>query len=94
MGRLTRYAAYSLLQLGAVIAVVVGPVPAQLAGAVVLVASIPVVLAWGHVQADVALNPLLDDVSRSWWRIAIWCVPGAVALYWLLHVRPRRAALD
>lgn len=91
MGRLTRYAAYSLFQLIVVLAVVAGPVPAELAGVVVIVASVPVALAWGHVQADVAMNPALDDVERRRWRIAIWCVPGAVAVYWLRHVRPRRA---
>ena len=93
MGRLTRYALFSLFQLIVVLAVVLGPVPAEVGGLAVLAASVPVALAWGHVQADVALNPLLDDGARSRWRIAIWCVPGAVALYWLRHVRPRQAAL-
>lgn len=94
MGRLARYAAYSVLQLAVVVAVVAGVVPAEVGGLAVLVASIPVAFGWGHVQADVALNPAFDDRARSRWRVGVWCVPGAVALYWLLHVRPRRAALD
>ncbi len=89
MGRLARAAAFSLLQLLAVVAVVFGPVAASVAGLVVLAASLPVVFTWGHVQADVAMNGALDEVERNRWRIAVWCVPGAVALYWLRHVRPR-----
>jgi hypothetical protein len=90
LGRLARAAAFSLFQLVVVLAVVAGAVDAGLAGAVVLVASVPVALTWGHVHADVALNGALDDVARRRWRIAVWCVPGAVALYWMLYVRPRR----
>ena len=89
MGRLTRYAAFSLFQLIVVLVVVAAPVASEIAGTVVLAASVPVALAWGHVQADVAMNPLLDDVARNRWRIAVWCVPGSVALYWLLYVRSR-----
>jgi hypothetical protein len=44
--------------------------------------------ALGHLQAEVALNPYLDAVGRTRWRMALVCVPGAVALYWVLHVRP------
>ena len=94
MGRLTRYAAYSVFQLVVVLCVVAGLIPAEVGGLAVIAASVPVAFGWGHVQADVALNPLLDAPARSRWRIAIWCVPGAVALYWLRYVRPRAAALD
>ena len=93
MGRLTRSAAFSLFQLLVVLLVVLGPVPVETASVVVLAASLPVALDWGHVHADIALNPLLDAGRRSRWRIAVWCVPGAVAWYWLRYVRPRRALL-
>ena len=89
MGRLARAAAFSLFQVLMVLAVVLGPLDAGLAGLVVLAASVPVALTWGHVQADVAMNPLLDEVERNRWRIATWCVPGSIALYWLRYVRPR-----
>ena len=93
MGRLERYALFSLFQLFAVVAVVLGPVPAETAGLVVLIASVPVALGWGHVHAHLAFNEQVEEPRRTWWRVAIWCVPGAVAVYWLLYVRPSRAPL-
>ncbi len=91
MGRLERYAAFSLLQLIGLLVVVVAAGAAEIVGLALLAASLPVVFGWGHVQADIAFNEQIDDVQRNRWRIAVWIVPGAIALYWLLYVRSRRA---
>jgi len=52
-----------------------------------------VLLIWptGHYQADVSLNPALDEIDRRRWRIALWCLLWSMTLYWLLHVRSQRA---
>jgi len=87
--RFTRYAAFSVLHgLIVVLAVVglAGPDP----GLVVLVASIPLLFAWGAYQGDIALNPLLDEAGRTRWRIGGWCLPWSMALYWHRHIRARR----
>ncbi|HEX8122270.1 MAG TPA: hypothetical protein VF549_13495 [Solirubrobacteraceae bacterium] len=90
MGRLARAALFSLLQLAAVLVAFFLPGVAKAAALVLVVAAVPFVFVWGRVQADLAMNPMLDEVERNRWRIAIWSVPGAVALYWLRYVRPRR----
>jgi hypothetical protein len=87
--RLTRYAAFATVHGLAVLAVVLGA-GGEFAGLVVLAVSLPLVWAWGQYQADVQLNPLLDDGGRNLWRVAIWCVPWSMPLYWQRHVRPRR----
>ena len=94
MGRLERYAAWSVVQLVAVVAVVVAPVEEGIASIVVLAVTLPLVWAWGRYHADLALNAALDEAERNRWRLAIWFVPGAIALYWVRHVRPREAAFD
>jgi hypothetical protein len=66
-----------------------GPV----AEAAVIALAVPLVLSLGYVQADIALNPELDEVSRTRWRVAVWCLPWAVAVYWFAHVRSRAAVL-
>jgi hypothetical protein len=89
--RLTRYAAFTAVH--AVVVLVLawrGPDLAD-AGTVVLAgASLPLAWAWGSFQADVALNPLLDERERSRWRIVLACVPWSIAIYWLREVRGRR----
>jgi hypothetical protein len=70
-----------------VIAALVGA-PASVVGAVLVVSVLLSFWALGHLQAEIALNPYLDEVGRARWRIALASVPGALALYWLLHVRP------
>ena len=44
-------------------------------------------LAIGPYQADVALNPALDESDRRHWRIALFLFPWSMALYWHRHVR-------
>ena len=87
--RMTRYAGFSLVQVVIVAAVVLAGVEAGLVGVIVLATAVPLVWAWGLYQADVALNPLLDEAGRTQWRMAVWFVPGSMALYWWRHVRGR-----
>ena len=86
---MTRYAGFSLVQLVIVAAVVLAGVNEGIVGVVVLATALPLVWAWGLYHADVALNPLLEEAGRTRWRLAVWFVPGAIALYWWLHVRSR-----
>src|SRR4051794_21908064 len=85
--RLTRFAAFAVAHLALVLALLVGGVLAAQAGLVLLVASIPLLFAWGSFQTDVALNPRLDEAERARWRIAMWLLPWTIALYWHVHVR-------
>jgi hypothetical protein len=62
--------------------------PSSVAGAVLVVSVLLSFWGWGHMQAELALNPDLDEARRARWRMLLACVPGAIALYWLLHVRP------
>jgi hypothetical protein len=78
--RIRRYAAWSLVQLVAVVAAAVAD--PQYALPVWIVVFLPTLFAWGHVQAEVQLNPRLDEDARVRWRIALWVLPGAMALYW------------
>lgn len=61
----------------------------SIAGLVVLVASVPLLFAWGAFQADLAMNAPVDEVARSRWRIALYLLPWSVTVYWLRYVRPR-----
>lgn len=86
--RMRRYARLSALQAIVVLAVVSGALgPA--AGIVLVVVSLPLVLAWGSFQADLTMNPAMDEATRSRWRIALWMIPGSMALYWYRYVRVR-----
>jgi hypothetical protein len=58
---------------------------------VVLIASVPLLFAWGAFQADVAMNPVLDERDRNRWRILLWLLPWSMAAYWHRYVRPRKA---
>jgi hypothetical protein len=83
--RLGRYALISVLSLAAyIVALVLGD---GTSGLVVLVASIPFVLAWGPYQAEIAMNPDFDDVDRRRWRIALYVLPWLMTLYWYRYVR-------
>src|SRR3954470_13971926 len=73
--RLTRYAVYALLHLAIVVALFAGVVPVEYAGVVLLAVSVPLLPAWGAFHGDVVLNPELDEVDRSRWRIAFWLLP-------------------
>jgi hypothetical protein len=53
----------------------------------VLLSSVAIYVAIGPFRADVALNESLDEDERRRWRIALWVVPWAVALYWHRYVR-------
>lgn len=90
--RLTRYAAWAAVHLVLVVAALA--VASRWTGTVALVGALPLLLAWGPFQADVALNPSLDEAARTRWRMVLWCVPWAMVLYWHRHVRPRRIGLD
>jgi hypothetical protein len=61
------------------------------AGLVGLAVSLPLLFAWGAYQADVAINPELDEAERRRWRILLWCFPWSMTVYWLRHVRSRGA---
>jgi hypothetical protein len=89
--RLARYAVFSITHLAVVLIVLLGPFRSQDGALLVLLASVPLLWAWGHFHADVATNPALDHTGRTWWRVTFWCLPWAMTLYWLLHVRPRHA---
>jgi hypothetical protein len=88
--RLTRYAALSALHLLLVVSLMIARVPGAEAALIVFVASPVLLLAWGPFQADIELNSELDVLERGRWRVAMWLLPWAAALYWLRHVRPRR----
>jgi hypothetical protein len=88
--RLARYALFSALHGLVAVTAALGAFGAA-AGPVVLALSLPLVFAWGAFQADVAINPELDDTERRRWRIVLWCAPWSMTVYWLRHVRPRGA---
>jgi hypothetical protein len=85
--RLQRYAGFSLVQLCVMTIVGTRGVESGAAVAAVLVASAPVLWAWGLFQADVAMNPRFEESDRRRWRIILACLPGSMAFYWLRHVR-------
>jgi hypothetical protein len=83
--RMRRYAWWSLVQLTLV--VVAFATWWDGAAFAAVLATLPIFWAWGHVQADVALNPLLDGRDRRRWRILLACLPGAMAVYCYRQVR-------
>jgi hypothetical protein len=82
----------SALHLLLVLATLVGLLDAWTWGPTLTLAAL-IMLFWstGHFQADVALNPALDEFDRRRWRVALWCLLWSMTLYWQLHVRSRRA---
>jgi hypothetical protein len=87
--RLARYAVCSSVQVLVVVAIVLGGAGFAAYGvAALLLVSLPLLWAWGAFQAEVAMNPYLDDVERARWRILLACLPGSMAVYWYRHVRP------
>jgi hypothetical protein len=88
--RLTRYAVFSVLQLVVFLAVLLLGVEQGLAGLAFVAVTLPLLWAWGHFLADIELNPFLDDATRQRWRLAVYLVPGALAIYWHRYVRAQR----
>ena len=84
--RLARYAAFTLLHLVVVLAALA--LGGHQTGLIVLVVSIPLLFAWGHFQAHVAMNPELDEAGRRRWRVLLYVVPWSMSLYWYRYVRP------
>jgi hypothetical protein len=82
--KLTRWAVVSAITLPLLV------VSAAWAGGVALLLLLLWLGAWGQYQADVTLNPNLDEVGRTRWRIGLWVTPFAIVVYWLRHIRPRR----
>ena len=91
--RLQRYAFLTLPLAGVAALAVAGALRPHVAVIALMLASVPVVWAWGPYHAHLALNGSLDEVARSRWRIAFSLVPPSMAVYWLLHVR-RQSAID
>ena len=89
--RMARYAYFSIAH-GAIVLGALSGVMGSSAALVVLVVSLPLFFAWGLYQADVAMNPELDETSRSRWRMALWILPWSMALYWHWYVSPRETA--
>ena len=83
--RLTRLAYFAIVNLVAVLIAVA--LPGIVALGFVLLSSVAIYVAIGPFQADVALNESLDEAERRRWRIALYLVPWAVALYWHRYVR-------
>lgn len=48
---------------------------------------LPLLPAIGPFQAEVALNPVLDEDGRRRWRIALYVLPWSMTLYWQRYVR-------
>ena len=86
--RLTRFAAYAVVHLALGVLLLAGPLPQDIGWLVFIVVTIPLISAWGPSQADVAMNPALGEGTRTRWRIALWCVPLSMTLYWHGYVRP------
>jgi hypothetical protein len=82
--RLTRYALFAAVSVPFVLMALLSPVVSL----VFLVVTLPIFyLAIGPYQADVALNPNLDESGRRWWRIALFLFPPVMVLYWHRYVR-------
>jgi len=89
--RLQRYAFLTLPLLALVVLFLAGALPAGAGPIAILLASIPLIWAWGPYQAHLGLNDTLDEIERQRWRIAFYLVPPSMALYWMLHVRGESA---
>jgi hypothetical protein len=85
--RLTRLAVLAIWSITTILVAGLLPMPGYSALAVGVIASVPLYLAIGPYQADVALNSWLSDGERRWWRIALFLLPWTMALYWSVHVR-------
>jgi hypothetical protein len=85
--RLTRLATLAVVNLCVVLVAIA--LPGWIGIALVLVASVPIYVAIGPFQADLALNDGLTELERTRWRIALYLVPWSMALYWHHHVRRR-----
>ena len=83
--RLTRLAIFAVADL--VVILVALALPGPVAVAFVLIASLAIYVGIGPFQADLALNSALDETERQRWRIALYVVPWAMALYWHRYVR-------
>jgi hypothetical protein len=86
--RLARYAVFSTVHAVVVLSALLGVFGPQ-GWLVVLIASGPLIFAWGAFQADVAMNSRLDESDRNRWRILLWMLPWSMAVYWHSYVRPR-----
>ena len=87
--KLTRYAVLATLY-GVILA-------AAWAGLVPEWAWLPLAIIWlffvwafGQYQADLAVNPALDEAAVRRWRIGFWFMPYSITAYWLVHIRRRR----
>jgi steroid 5-alpha reductase family enzyme len=81
--RLTRFAALSVVDLVAL--AVAATLPGWDAGVTLIwLLLLPAI---GPFQAEVALNPTLDEDDRRRWRIALYVVPWSMTLYWHRYVR-------
>lgn len=89
--RLQRYAFLTLPVVAIVVLLIFGALPAESGPIAVVLASLPLIWAWGPYQAHLGLNAGLDEVERQRWRVAFYLVPPSMALYWFLHVRGESA---
>jgi hypothetical protein len=85
--RLTRWAAFAAGTLPSVLVRVLGPDTMAATALCVFVALLLLFLAVGPYQAEVALNPTLDEAARRWWRIVLFLFPWSIAIYWHRYVR-------
>jgi hypothetical protein len=86
--RLTRFAAMAALDGTLLLLAIFGPIPWAPVSLLVLLLWL---WAWGHYQADITLNPNLDDGGRLRWRVVLGLTPYGIVVYWLREVRGRRA---
>ncbi len=91
--RLTRSAAVATLHALILPTAVVGLIDGWPVELVLAVVGLFYIWAAGQYQADLNFNPALDDDDRVRWRIVLVLVPYAITVYWLLHVRRRRALI-
>jgi hypothetical protein len=85
--RFRRYAIVSAVQLLVCVALSVTRPADIITLALGVAVAVPALWAWWHAHADLSVNPDLDDVGRTRWRLSFAFVPGAIAAYWLLYVR-------
>ncbi|MFL5846678.1 MAG: hypothetical protein ACJ762_18500 [Solirubrobacteraceae bacterium] len=85
--RMQRYAVLTASGSALVVLLLAGVLPDRVAAVAILLAALPVILAWGPYQAHLALNANLDEVERSRWRIAFYLLWPSMAIYWVHHVR-------
>jgi hypothetical protein len=85
--RLTRYALITGVSVPTAVIWMLSPVASPAVALLYLIALPAWYLAIGPYQADIAMNPVLDETARRWWRIALFLVPGAMSVYWHRYVR-------